>query len=132
MLHWQNIIQHIEYSTVNTIHNTYTVNIMQQIKNTIQHKTHAGLNAVAVLQTQSTTYTAQCAGSGTNKMRDLQHITHEDTMHYLHTAHTAQQNRWFIYSDDIVIEMLLHLEMSSNPKMTIFQHKDWLMSHWIK
>ena len=59
----------------------------------MQHKTHAGLNALAVVQTQSMTYMAQCAGSSTNKMCDLQHITHEDTMHYLHTAHTAQQNR---------------------------------------
>ena len=66
---------------------------MQQTKNTIQHKTHAGLNALAVVQTQSTTYTAQCAGSSTNKMHGLQHITHEDTMDYLHTAHTTQQNR---------------------------------------
>ena len=55
--------------------------------------THAGLNALAVVQTQSTTYTAQCAGNSTNKMHDLQHITHKDTMHYLHIAHTAQQNR---------------------------------------
>ena len=70
-----------------------TVNIIQWTKNTIQHKTHAGLNALAVVQTQSTTYTAQCAGSSTNKMFDFQHITHEDTMHYLHTTHTAQQNR---------------------------------------
>ena len=59
----------------------------------MQHKTHAGLNALAVVQTQSTTYTAQCAGSSTNIMRDLQHITHKYTMHYLHIARTAQQNR---------------------------------------
>ena len=55
----------------------------------IQHKTYAGLNALAVVQTPSTTYMIQCAGSSTNKMHDLQHITHEDTMHYLYTAHTA-------------------------------------------
>ena len=55
--------------------------------------THAGLNALAVVQTQSTTYMAQCTGSSTNKLCDLQHITHKDTMHYLHMAHTAQQNR---------------------------------------
>ena len=32
-----------------------------------------------------------------------------------------------ICSEDIVIdlEMLLHLEMSSKPEMTIFQHKDY-------
>ena len=59
----------------------------------IQHKTHAGLNALAAVQTQSTTYMARHAGSSTNEMHDLQHITHEDTMHYLDTAHTAQQNR---------------------------------------
>ena len=35
-----------------------------------------------------------------------------------------------IYRDDIAIEMLLHLEMSSKPKMTIFQHEDRLISHW--
>ena len=29
-----------------------------------------------------------------------------------------------ICSDDILIEMLLHMEMSSKPKMTIFQHED--------
>ena len=40
----------------------------QQMKNTIQHKTHARLIALAVVQTQSMTYTAQCAGS---KMCDL-------------------------------------------------------------
>ena len=56
----------------------------------MQHKTYAGLNALAVVQTLSMTYMAQCAGSSTNKMHDLQHITHEDTMHYLQTAHTAQ------------------------------------------
>ena len=33
------------------------------------------------------------AGSSTNKMHDLQHITHEDTKHYLHKVHTVQQNR---------------------------------------
>ena len=70
-----------------TQHRTY--NIIQQTKNTIQHKKYAGLNAMAVVQTPSTTYLAQCAGSSTNKMCDLQHITHEDTMHYLHTTHTA-------------------------------------------
>ena len=85
-----------KYSIVNTIHNTYTVNIIQQTKNTIQHKTYAGLNALAVVQTPSTTYMAQCTGSSTNKMRDLQHITHEYTMHYLHTAHTAQYNKRFV------------------------------------
>ena len=52
--------------------------------------TYAGLNALAVVQTLSTTYMAQCAGSSTNKMHDLQHITHEDTMHNLHTVYTAQ------------------------------------------
>ena len=36
-------------------------------KNTIQHKTYAGLNALAVVQTLSTTYMAQCTGSSTNK-----------------------------------------------------------------
>ena len=87
------IIWHRKYSTKNTIHNTYTVNIIQQTKNTIQHITHAGLNALAVVQTQSMIYTAQCTGSSTYKMHDLQHITLEDTMQYLHTAHTAQQNR---------------------------------------
>ena len=34
-----------------------------------------------------------------------------------------------ICSDDIVIEMFLHLEMSSKPKMTIFQYEDQLISH---
>ena len=87
-----NTAQKTQHS-INTIHNTYTVNIIQQTKSTIQHKTHAGLNALAVVQTQSTTCTAQCAGSSTNKMHNLQHITHEDTMHYLHTVHTAQRNR---------------------------------------
>ena len=80
-------MRHRKYSTVNTIHNTYTVKIVQQTKNTIQHITHAGLDALAVVQTQSMTYTAECAGSSTNKMRDLQHITHEDIMQYLHTEH---------------------------------------------
>ena len=53
------------------------------------------MKALAVVQTLSTTYMAQCAGSGTNKMHDLQHITHEDTnaLPTVHTAHTAQQNR---------------------------------------
>ena len=50
---------------------------------------YAGLNTLAVVQTPPTTYMAQCAGSSTNKLHDLQHITREDTMHYLHTAHTA-------------------------------------------
>ena len=35
---------------------------------------------LAVEKTQSTTYMAQCAGSSTNKIRDLQHIMHEGTM----------------------------------------------------
>ena len=81
-----------KYSTVNTIHNRYTVNIIKQTKNTMQHRTHAGLNALALVQTQSTTYTGKCAGNSTNKICYLQYITHDDTMHYLHTAHTAQQN----------------------------------------
>ena len=51
------------------------------------------LNALAEVQTQSMTYTAQCTSSSTNKMHDLEHITHEDIMHYLHIAHTAQQNK---------------------------------------
>ena len=59
----------------------------------MQHKTYAGLNALAVVLIPSTTYMAQCAGSSTNIMHDLQHITHEDTVHYLHTAHIAQRNR---------------------------------------
>ena len=60
------------------------------MKNTLQHEMYVGLNALAVVQTQSMTYTAQCAGSSSNKMCDLQHITHEGTMQYLHTAHTAE------------------------------------------
>ena len=52
-----------------------------------------GLNALAVVQTPSTTYMAQCAGSSTNKMHDLQRITHEDTMHYLPITHISQWNR---------------------------------------
>ena len=63
------------------------------MKNTIKHKTHAGVNALAVVQTQSKTYTVHCADSSTNKMYDLQHIRHEGTMQYLHTTHTAQQSR---------------------------------------
>ena len=82
-----NTAQKIQYSnTVNTTHNTYTDNIIQQTKNTIQHKTHVGLNALAVVQTQSTTYTARCTSNSSNKMCDLQHIRHEDTMQYLHTT----------------------------------------------
>ena len=43
-----------------TIHNTYTDNTtIQQTKNTMQHETHVGLNALAVVQTLSITYTAQ-------------------------------------------------------------------------
>ena len=72
-----------KYSTVNTIHTTDTDNIIQQTKNTIQYKTHVGLNSLAVMQTRSTTYTAQCTS---NIMCDLQHITHEGTMQYLHTT----------------------------------------------
>ena len=69
-----------KYSTVNTIHNTYTDNIIQQMKNIRQHKTHVGLNAQAVAQAQSMTYTVQCAGSSSNKICDLQYLTHEGTM----------------------------------------------------
>ena len=47
-------IQHII-----TIHNTYTDNTIQQTKNTIQHETRVGLNALAVVQTRSMTYTVQ-------------------------------------------------------------------------
>ena len=53
-----------QYSTENTVQKTqfiihgYTVNKIQQTKNRIHHKTHAGLNALAVVQTQSITYTA--------------------------------------------------------------------------
>ena len=61
------VIRNRKYSTANTIHNTYTINIIQQTKNTIQHKTYVGLNALAVVQTLSTTYMAQCTGSSTNK-----------------------------------------------------------------
>ena len=39
----------------------------QQTKNTLQHEAHVGLNALAVVQTRSMTYTAQCAGSSSNK-----------------------------------------------------------------
>ena len=67
--------------------------IHSQHNNTIQHKTYAGLNALAVVQTPSNTYMAQRAGSSTNKKLNLQHITHEDTIHYLYAAHTAQWNR---------------------------------------
>ena len=56
-----------KYKIIYTIHNTYTVNIIQQTKNTIQHKTYAGLNTLAVVQTLPTTYMAQCTGSSTNK-----------------------------------------------------------------
>ena len=70
---------HSQHNTTDKEHNT-THNICR-------------LNALAVVQTPSTTYMAQCAGSSTNKMHDLQHIAHEDTMHYLQTAHTPQQNR---------------------------------------
>ena len=42
-----------------TIHNTNTDNTIQQTKNTIQHETHVGLNALAVVQTRSMTYMAQ-------------------------------------------------------------------------
>ena len=73
---------HSQHNTTDKEHNT--------------HKTYVGLNALAVVQTLSTTYIAQCTGNITNKMHDLQYITHEDTMYYLHTAHTAQQNRWFV------------------------------------
>ena len=47
-------------------------------------------NALAVVRTQYKAYTAHCTGSSTNKMHNLQHITHEETIQYLHTAHTAQ------------------------------------------
>ena len=88
-----NTIPKIQYSKHNSqyIHSQHKT--IQQIKNTIQYKAQARLNALAVVRTQPAICTAQCAGSSTNKMRDLQHITHEDTMHYLHTTHTAQQNR---------------------------------------
>ena len=39
------------------------------------------MNALAEVQTQSMTYTVQYAGSSTNKMHDLQRITHENAMH---------------------------------------------------
>ena len=52
-----NISQKIEHSI--TIHSTYTDNTIQQTKNTIQHKTHVRLNALAVVQTRSMTYMAQ-------------------------------------------------------------------------
>ena len=84
----KNIVQQTQF----TIH-TQSTYVIQQTKNTMQHKAYTGLNVLAVVQTQSTTYMAQCTGSSTNKMCDLQHITREDTMHYLHTAHYAQQNR---------------------------------------
>ena len=60
---------HRKYNTANTIHNTYTVNLIQQTKSTIQHKTYEGLNALAVVQTLSTTYMhmAQCIVSSTKK-----------------------------------------------------------------
>ena len=45
-----NTLPKIQYSI--TIHNTYT-------DNTIQHETHVGLNALAVVQTRSMTYTAR-------------------------------------------------------------------------
>ena len=51
------------------------------MKNTIQHKTHARLIALAVVQTQSMTYMAQCAGSSTSKMCDLQHIYPAEAIH---------------------------------------------------
>ena len=70
---------HSQHNTTDKEHNTT--------------QTYAGLNALAVVQTPSTTYMAQCASSSTNEMHDLQHITHEDTMHCLNTVHTSQQNR---------------------------------------
>ena len=86
-----NTAQKIQYSKHNSqyIHSQH--NTTDKEHNTTQNIW--GLNALAVVQILSTTYMAQCAGSSTNKMHDSQHITHEDTMHYLHTAHTAQQNR---------------------------------------
>ena len=65
---------------------------IQQTKNTIQHETHVGLITPAVVQIRSMTYTAQYASGSLNKKCDLQHITHEGTIQYLHTAHTVQQN----------------------------------------
>ena len=37
-----------------------------------------------------------------------------------------------ICSDNIVIEMFLHVEMRSKPKMTIFQYEDRLINYHIK
>ena len=87
-----NTAQKIQYNNHNSqyIHSQH--NTTDKEDNTTQNTCRA-LNPLAVVQTQSTTYTAQCAGSSTNKLHDLHHITREDTMHYLHTAHTPQQNR---------------------------------------
>ena len=49
--------QKIQHSI--TIHNAYTDNRIQRMKNTVQHKIHVGLNALAVVQTRSMTYTTQ-------------------------------------------------------------------------
>ena len=44
-----NTSQKIQHSI--TIHNTYTDITIQQVKNTIQHETHVGLNALVVVHT---------------------------------------------------------------------------------
>ena len=69
-----------KYSIVNTIHYTYSQhNITDKEHNTTQNT----CRAECASSSANTIYDlyGTSAGSSTNKMHDLQHITHEDTMH---------------------------------------------------
>ena len=95
VLHWQYIIQHnsMHYSKHNTQYTHSKHNIMDG-KTKYNKNTMQGLftqqNALAVVRMQCKAYTAHYTGSSTNKIRNLQYITHEETIQYLHTTHTAQ------------------------------------------
>ena len=67
-----NMVQKIQYSKHNSQYTHTQHNTTDKEHNTTQNIRR--VNALAVLQTQSMTYMAQCAGSSTNQMRDLQHI----------------------------------------------------------
>ena len=88
-----NTIQKIQCSKHNSQYIHRQHNTTDEEHNTTQNTCRAECTIV-VVQVRSMTYTAQYAGSivQIKCVDDLQHITHEGTMQYLHTAHTVQQN----------------------------------------
>ena len=106
------------YGKHNTIHEKH--NTTKNYAGLIHTAEYTGNSANTIHDLYSTLCWQQ---RSVNKMHELQHITHENTINAIPTwqLHTAQQSRQL---DDLQLRYcdsyILHLEMSNKPKMTIF------------